>query len=118
MSRLSDLLATNWFAFTLVVAGLLAAGVSLYRQQRRGRHSLGFLILAAALSLLGIGGLVLGDFLGLCLASAAIGGLISLLVVLLFTTKWWPAPAWGLAALLVLGVGGAIASTSSETLAD
>src|SRR6266852_3588939 len=118
MSRLSDLLSTHWFAFSLFAAGLLVAGTSLFKRQRHGAHSLGLLLLAAALGLFGVGGLALSEFWGLCLASAALGGLLLMFVALLLSGKWWPPLAWAMAALLVLGLGGAITPTASETLAN
>src|SRR5229473_1241053 len=138
MSRLSDLLSTHWFAFSLFAAGLLAAGTSLFKRQRHGAHSLGLLLLAAALGLFGVGdlvfsaigapgpddvradngGLAFSVFWGLCLASAALAGLLLMFVVLLLSGKWWPPLAWAMAALLVIGIGGAFTPTASATLTD
>jgi uncharacterized membrane protein len=118
MGRLSDLLSTHWFVFSLFAAGLLAAGFSLFRQRRFGRHSLGLLVLAAALGLLGVGGLAVSDFWGLCVASFALGALLLMFVVMLLSGKWWPPLAWTLAALCVIGLGGAITQSANESLTD
>jgi uncharacterized membrane protein len=118
MGRLSNLLSTHWFVFSLFAAGLLAAGFSLFRQQRTGRHSFSLLLLASTLGLLGVGGLAVSDFWGLCVASVAVGALLLTFVVMLLSGKWWPPLAWTLAALCVIGLGGAITSTASEMLTD
>jgi hypothetical protein len=118
MSRLADLLSSHWFVSALLAAALLTAGISVYRRQRQGKLHLGLPVLAATLGLLGIGGLALSDFWALCLASGVLAGFLLLFVTLLLTGKWWPPVAWALAALLVLGLGGTIAHTASESLTD
>jgi Mg-chelatase subunit ChlD len=116
MSQAIDHLSRNWFAGLLVLAALGVGGVLVLRQRQRGTWSVPLLVLAAALALLGTGGLAVPAAWGWWLAGGGIVCLFGMLLVLILTGKWYAPVAAGLGVVTLLGVGGVVGEPIGDGL--
>jgi uncharacterized membrane protein len=118
MSQLTFFLKTHWFALTLILSALGPGAVGLWRLLRRRQVSFPWLVPAAALLLLGAGGLFLGPDLGMWVAAAASAVLFLMFVTLLLSGHWWAPLAGAVAAVLAVGLGALSARTIGDALAE
>ncbi|HXG13414.1 MAG TPA: VWA domain-containing protein, partial [Gemmataceae bacterium] len=118
MNQVIPFLTAHWFAALLLFVAVVVGGVLRWLQRRRGTWSVPLIVVAAALALLGLGGLVVPAEWGWWIAGAAAGCLFVMFLVLILTGHWWAPLAAGLGGLALLGLGAAGAGPVSERLRD
>jgi uncharacterized membrane protein len=110
--------ANHWFAFLLLVlAGGLGVG-ALVLWQRRNTWSPGLLLPAAALALMGIGGLTLPPSWGLGIGLGALAVLFAMVLIVVVTSRWWALLGFAAGALAFWGLGGATTQAISQGLIE
>src|SRR2546428_8826660 len=124
-----DYLAAHWLALLLAGIGLILGGLSLLRRPQAFWTSPSFVV-AAALLLLGGGDFgvsvtygLLGDVwpwreIALWVAAGALVALFVKLIVVVTTGEWLAPLAWIFAAVLLLGLGGAVLPETSNGLTE
>ena len=113
-----NFLTEQWFS-VLLLAIALVFGVLLLSGRRRHREwSLPLLLLSSTFALLGVGGLALPVGWALWLAAAMLAILFIMLLVVITTGTWSAALGYSVAALLLLGLGGASSGTVAQGLSE
>src|SRR5215831_9075259 len=88
MNRATEFLTANWFSLFLFVLALTSGAMLLFLRQRRRNWSLGLILLGSLLAAAAVGGLVLPFEWGLWLSAAVLGVLFIMLLVVIITGAW------------------------------
>ncbi len=108
-------LTAHWFAVLLLLIALVPGALAL-RSQLRRTLTLGWLLTAAALALVGIGGLALEPEWGAWIAVAAVAVFFVMFLVLILTNGWVRPLAYAVGALFAIGIGGLVSLAAGEGL--
>jgi Mg-chelatase subunit ChlD/uncharacterized membrane protein len=118
MNAALDVLAAHWLAAVLLAVAVVSTLLVLLRRQRLAGWLTPLIALCAAPALLAVGGLVLSKTWAWVLFATAGGVFFVLLFVLLLTSGWWRTPAYLVAGLGLLGLGGLLVGATGEGLVE
>jgi Mg-chelatase subunit ChlD len=118
MNAALDRLADHWLAAALLAVGFVASLVVALRRRRLGVWFIPLLALSAAPAVLAVGGLFLSKNWAWVLLATAGGLFFVLLLLLLVSGAWWRAPAYLVAGLTLLGLGGLLVGATGEGLVE
>jgi hypothetical protein len=118
MSPLLSFLASRWLAGAFVLLALALGGWLLFLRQRRQKWSVPLLLTTCGFALAGVGGLTVPPAVGMWVAIGSAALLFGMLLWLILTGQWTVHVSAGIAALLLVGLGGWTAIPAGEGLID